>query len=125
MKLISVKPLDWAVLALAAASLVTLSLLVISGGGQGSQVKIKAEDTQYRYPLDAQRTLTFDGPIGETTVRIAEGNVEVLSDPGPQQICVRQGRISQAGQWLACLPNEVFIRIEGETAEGRVDAQVY
>ncbi len=46
-------------------------------------------------------------------------------DPGPLQICVQKGRISQAGEWLACLPNEVFIRIEGSTSADGVDGQAF
>ena len=69
--------------------------------------------------------ITFDWPIGETVVQIKDKRVQVLSDPGPKQICVEQGAIGSAGDWLACLPNHVFIKITGRLPEGAVDAKTF
>lgn len=126
MKLSSLAPMDWIALLIGVLALGGLTTVVAMGdGGAGTQVGIRAGDTDHRYPLDQDRTLEFDGPLGTTRVHISDGGVEVLSDPGPQQICVRQGRISEPSQWLACLPNEVFIRIYGETDSAPVDGQTY
>jgi hypothetical protein len=46
---------------------------------------------------------------------IRDGSAWVVSSQCPNQICVRQGKISRPGQWIACLPNDIFIRISGQT----------
>lgn len=104
---------------------VWLAVFVAQDDGGGSLVGVRADGDEYRYRLNENRTIDFDGPLGTTRVRVADGDVQVLSDPGPRQICVRQGAISQPGQWLACLPNKVFIRIYGDTGKARVDAESY
>jgi hypothetical protein len=43
--------------------------------------------------------------------------VQVISSPCPEKICVKTGRISKPGQWIACLPNRVFISIRGRRSE--------
>jgi hypothetical protein len=37
---------------------------------------------------------------------------------------VKSGRISRPGQWIACLPNRVFVEIRGRSRE-QVDAFSY
>lgn len=64
-------------------------------------------------PLKQEITYSIQGPLGETVVQVKEGKVRVLSDPGPQQLCVRQGWISRAGDMLVCLPNRVTVHIPG------------
>jgi len=84
--------------------------ITISGAGQGAE-------QQWIYPLDAETTLRVPGPLGETVVVIEDGAVQVISSPCPEKICVKTGRISKPGQWIACLPNRVFISIQGRRSE--------
>ncbi len=102
-----------------------LSLLVIgalsasaySARGGDPKVVVEAAGSQWIYPLKADRQLRVQGPLGEERIQIAKGEVFVLSSPCPNQICILQGKISRPGQWIACLPNKVFIRIEaGDSA---------
>jgi hypothetical protein len=57
------------------------------------------------------------GPLGDTVVVIENGSVRVVSSPCPEKICIKTGRISKPGQWIACLPNKVFISIRGRRSE--------
>jgi hypothetical protein len=84
--------------------------IIISGAGQGAE-------QQWIYPLDGEATLRVPGPLGETVVEIKDGAVQVISSPCPEKICVKTGRISKPGQWIACLPNRVFISIRGRRSE--------
>jgi hypothetical protein len=123
--LVPLKPLDGVAFGLGIAAVVVLTVIVVGDSAQPTMVRIRAEESEFTYPADQPRQLSFDGPIGTTRVQIDDGGVQVLSDPGRQQICVRQGRIDEAGQWLACLPNRVFIRLQGDPEEARVDGQTY
>ncbi|MFW5995595.1 MAG: NusG domain II-containing protein [Spirochaetia bacterium] len=113
--------------ALAVALLVVLGFsLAAASGGQGEKVEIKSEEGEFVYPLEEDRELTLSGPLGTTDIVIRDGRVQVTRDPGPQQICVRQGWIENSGEWLACLPSRIFIEIQGgETTEDGIDAQTF
>jgi hypothetical protein len=81
---------------------------------------------EWLYPLDASRDVEVPGPLGTTVVEIKDGNARVLDSPCPNKTCIAAGEISLNGQWLACLPNRVFVRIEGGPSDGdTVDAGVY
>ena len=88
------------------------------------QVSIMSNEGEFVYPLDVDRELTLRGPLGTTEIEIRAGRVRVASDPGPQQICVREGWIDRSGQWLACLPSRIFVLITG-TDSGDIDAQTF
>ena len=120
-----VRPFDWLVVALAAAVFVA-SLVVSTRTDDGaSRVAITAAQKQYLYPLDGDGLMEFLGPLGNTVVEIRDAKVRVIEDPGPRQICVTQGWISRPGEWLACLPNRVFVIIQGVPSPGEVDGQAY
>jgi hypothetical protein len=92
--------------------------ITISGAGQGAvQGAAQGAEQQWIYPLDVETTLRVPGPLGETVVEIKDGAVQVISSPCPEKICIKTGRISKPGQWIACLPNRVFISIRGRKSE--------
>lgn len=64
-------------------------------------------------PLEEETEYSVMGPLGETIIQVKSGKVRVISDPGPQQLCVLQGWISRAGDSLVCLPNQIIIHIPG------------
>ncbi len=106
--------LDLAALLLALLVIGALSASAYGSRGGESKVVIEAAGTQWVYPLKTDRLLQVQGPLGEERIQIANREVFVLSSPCPNKICILQGRISRPGQWIACLPNKVFIRIEAE-----------
>lgn len=57
--------------------------------------------------------LKVPGPLGTTQVEIARQRIRVASDPGPRQLCVKQGWLNKAGQAALCLPNQVSVEITG------------
>ncbi len=69
----------------------------------------------YQLALDTDQEVTVRGPAGETVIRVQGGRVRVVSSPGPQQICVRQGWIHKPGETLICLPNHVTVEIPGSS----------
>ncbi len=77
----------------------------------------------YRAPLDRPRQVHLDGPLGVTEALIENGSVRILSSPCAHKICIGMGRVDRSGQWLACVPNHLLLRIEGgsSTAEEGYD----
>lgn len=99
------RPGDWLVLAASAA----LIALLWGHGSKGDQVVIKQEGKLFLETTPRlDREVTVPGPLGNTVVEIRAGRVRVKSDPGPHQICVKQGWL-EPGQVAICLPNRVSV----------------
>jgi hypothetical protein len=64
--------------------------------------------------LTAERRVVVDGQTGTTEIMIGDGCVRFLSSPCPHKLCVKRGRILRAGEWIACLPNGVVVKILGD-----------
>ena len=90
-----------------------------------SQIMIRGTDRQWIYPLDAEETVIVAGPLGETVIRIQGKEAWVESSPCANQTCVGAGHIKRQGVWTACLPNNVFLMIEGTDEETLVDGTAW
>jgi hypothetical protein len=102
-------------LVLSLALLVSASFLLLWGRQSGSRIVVDADNrTVFTAPLDDARHFEIEGPLGTTRMEIADGAVRVLSSPCPQKICIGLGDARRAGDLLACVPNRIVVRIEGE-----------
>jgi hypothetical protein len=78
-----------------------------------ARVLIQGQDQSWIFPLDAEETVVVRGPLGNTVVKIHDNQTWVESSPCNNQTCVASGHIRQPGAWAACLPNNVFLMVEG------------
>jgi hypothetical protein len=87
------------------------------GGEAGEVVVIRGGDGAISaYSIRADTTLEIQGRIGVTAVAIVNGRVRFVSSPCPHKLCIQKGWISKSGEWLACVPNGVWAKIEGGVA---------
>jgi hypothetical protein len=117
---IRVTALDVAAFVLALAVVALTAARVYSGASGVPQVHVRGASGEWIFPLDADRIEEVPGPLGDTVVAIRQGEVQVLSSPCAEKICVKSGAISRPGQWIACLPNRVIVDIRGKRE--KVDA---
>ena len=118
-----VKPLDIPVIVLALILTLATGAAVYSGGTTASQVIVRGPDKTWIFPLNVEETVTVTGSIGETRVEISRGRAAIVSSPCGGQTCVAAGALRKNGQWAACLPNRVFLLVEGR--EDAVDAATW
>jgi len=97
------KPLDVVIAALAAGLVLFLFIRIYSTPADNASVVIRVNEDTWRYSLDVDREIAVPGPLGETFVHIECKN----------KFCIAAGEINRPGEWIVCLPNEVFIMIEG------------
>ena len=119
-----VRPLDFVIIALIITLTILAGLRIYGNRGEKPRLVIEGTTGRWIYPLDRDATVSIAGPLGDTVVEIKDGKARVKSSPCPNQTCVAAPGISQQGEWNACLPNEVIIRVEsagGEKEEG-IDA---
>jgi len=106
------------VLILAATALI---LILFQGGRPPGNRVIVEKDGKvvFTAPLEADRTVRLEGPLGTTTLQIHSGKVCVLDSPCPRKVCMGMGEIARGGELVACIPNHLLIRVSGEPDEKR------
>lgn len=119
-------PMDFVAFLLSVAVFVFVTLSAYGAGGTAGQVLVQSEQGDFLYALQNDGVHSISGPIGDTLVEIVAGRARVLASPCRDQVCVLAGWLEQTGQWSACLPNRIFVRIEAAAEqEDGVDAQVF
>ena len=108
------KTADVVIICAVAVIIGIMTFQIYRNGGDAAVVRIDAAGRQWIYPIDQNDQLFIPGPLGNTEVVIEDGHVHVPDSPCTNKICVSTGEIRRSGQWIICLPNDVFVRIEGE-----------
>ncbi|MDW5300206.1 MAG: NusG domain II-containing protein [Sedimentibacter sp.] len=55
------------------------------------------------------------------TIHIENGEIWIQDASCPDKNCVNQGKISNDGEIIVCLPNQLLIKIEQENVENELD----
>jgi len=66
--------------------------------------------------LARRQTVEIEGLLGTTTITVGGGAVRFIDSPCPHRLCIKKGPVSRVGDLVACLPNGVVARIEGESS---------
>ena len=119
-----IKPVDGIVFLIAVVLVLAAFFFAYGDSGDAGLVSIRTSDTEWVYPLESDRTVAVKGPIGETIVRIEGNSAHIVDSPCRDKICVSMGHMRNTGDWAACLPNGVMVRIAGPN-HGEVDAVAY
>ena len=89
------------------------------------QVVIESSKNIWYYQLDKNKELKIEGNLGKSTIKIEDGFVFFENSPCPNKLCVQSSAITKNGEWIACLPNGVFVRIEGKDESSELDGTSY
>jgi hypothetical protein len=111
----------------AADRVVSLALLLLSGAlalglraeaRPARAVVLSGRSVVAVLPLDRDATLPVQGRLGEIVVTVERGAVRVSRSSCAQRICVATGERRRPGELIACVPNAVLIRLEGDAVSG-------
>lgn len=119
------KILDIAAFILGVMAVVFISATVYSDKGGSLYVHITGETGEWIEPLNVDKEIEVPGPLGATYVHIENNAAAITDSPCKNKLCIAMGAISQMNQWIACLPNNVFVRIEGRTEKDAIDAAAF
>lgn len=61
--------------------------------------------------------------IGGCELKISSEGVEFASSTCPDKLCVKKGRLTHAGDTMACVPNRVVVTLRG--TKNKIDAVAY
>ncbi len=70
--------------------------------------------------LDGDKTVTIDGTY-HLTLRFTHNGAQVISSDCPTQDCVRTGHVERVGQSIICLPEQVVVKLEGQSRGSEPD----
>jgi hypothetical protein len=122
-----IKPADVIIIVLSILLIVFLFIRTYSQPQDSSELLVRVDEESWRYTLEDDRILLIPGPLGDTEIHIHDGEIFVEDSPCVSKVCVAAGKIKRPGQWIVCLPNHVFISIEGivDSGRGEVDDIVF
>lgn len=119
------KVLDYISIFFSLALTVSVAVWVYAGDAGPARLRIQSSDGVYVYSLDEDREIGVEGPLGTSFIHIHEGKAAFVESPCANKLCIQAGELQETGDWSACMPNKVFIQIEGGAAESDVDASTY
>ncbi len=120
------KTLDYLIFLLALSAVAASAAWSSSDRSGEAMVEVEAAGQKYVLPLSVDTDLVLEGPVGKTVLEIHDGVAAVTHSDCRDNICVAAGGISHSSEWIACLPNRVFIRITGgKSSEGGADAVAF
>jgi hypothetical protein len=111
------------IIIIAAAVLAGLVLWAYSGGLFGRPEGLRAE-IYYKSELvrtidltaGKEESFSVDGLPDVVFHLYSDGSIAFIESDCPDKVCVRTGKIHAAGQMSACLPNQVYIKIVGNSS---------
>jgi hypothetical protein len=84
---------------------------------------IESQGESWMYRMDSNADIEIPGILGSSHLEIKDGQARFVDSPCANKTCVAHSSLTKVGDWSACLPNQVLIRIEGDSDDG-LDAVV-
>lgn len=64
--------------------------------------------------LKEETTYQVEGDLGRVVFVADAKGIRVLEARCPDEICIHQGKITSTAGTITCLPNKVYVRLEGK-----------
>jgi len=91
------------------------SFFLLGSRPRGERVLVERDGRLlFSAPLGENRVVDLEGPLGSTRLEIRDGRARILASPCPTKACIGMGAIARRGELLACVPNQLLVRIDGE-----------
>ena len=112
-----------AVLVITALALAAAAAAYVLGNAVDARTAViqDADGNTFVMPLSKDDVLTVASSAGTNVVEVQSGKVRVSEADCPNQDCVDQGWISNAGQQIVCLPHKLVVNITDEDAASAYD----
>ena len=100
-----------------------LGIWLIRGNTQGRMLSVRVNGKEVaRLDLAKDGEYAVENGYGRNLVRIEDGNAFVAEADCPNRDCMH-GRISRAGETLACLPHHLTLTVEGDSGVDAVSGK--
>ena len=103
---------DKFVVALSFAVLFSLYQLYWGPTAYGNQVEILVDGKPWaNHDLFSNSQIEVPGKLGFSTIIIDNGKIRFIESPCNGKQCIHQGWLKHGGEFAACLPNRISVRI--------------
>ncbi|WMJ75879.1 MULTISPECIES: NusG domain II-containing protein [unclassified Sedimentibacter] len=79
---------------------------------------------EYTLTDDYKTEFVVESESGSNKIHIEDGYVWIEEATCPDKICLHQGRISNDGEVIVCLPNRLMVQIKDNNPEDELDVIV-
>lgn len=98
-----------------------------NGDTKGAKLLIIQQENKIMARIDlskvkAETKLAIPVQDGTVIIMYDSNKAWIKSSPCPEKLCIQQGKISKAGQTIACLPEKVLLTITTPGKEAEQDA---
>ena len=101
---------------------IVFTVFVFAFSKKGNTLLIYVDGEIYgEYSLYSDKIIEIDNGFGSNTVIIKNGEAFMEHADCPDKLCLKQGKISKAGQNIVCLPHRLVLEIKGDK-KGDLDA---
>lgn len=70
--------------------------------------------------LQQDQQIEIKGVLGQSRLEVNHGRIRFVHSPCKGKVCIRQGWLSTAGAFAACLPNKIAIQLS--RGQGQYDS---
>lgn len=120
----SLKPFD-VILFVVGFGICATSFMTAAAKKQGSPLLLVTSPTaEYVYPLDRDDIIHIQGLEGVTEIKIQQGQASYTDSPCANKTCMAAPPVHRNGDWSACLPNGIFMRVEASQPNSAQDIDI-
>ncbi|WP_092927118.1 NusG domain II-containing protein [Romboutsia hominis] len=100
----------------------------LSKNFNSTYVSIKVNGKFYdNIPLSSfkdEKTFTIESKHGTNDVLVKDNKIKIIKANCKDELCIKQGEISNVGENIICLPNELIIEIKGAEKDSSSDDMI-
>lgn len=111
------KPLDYLIIFIFLLFVIGSFIWAFQKTSVSPKLVVENTEEKWIYDLQVDGTYVFTGDIGQTVVKVENGKAWVMDSCCPNKTCLATSAISKVGEWIACLPNKIILRVEGDVCE--------
>ena len=100
----------------------------LSKNFNSTYVSIKVNGKFYdNIPLSSfkdEKTFTIESKHGTNDVLVKDNKIKIIKANCKDELCIKQGEISNVGENIICLPNELIMEIKGAEKDSSSDDMI-
>ena len=105
------RAVDFIIFAIFLSITIASFLFLKTHGTSEAHLVVTSGKKEYIYPLSKNQEVEIEGVLGKSVIVIQNGRAFFKDSPCQNKTCVHMGAVSGENDWAACLPNDIFIRV--------------
>ena len=108
---------DRLLILVSATGILLLAISTWQPSVDADQVEIISPHEKKQVSLQHDKNIFITGDLGKSEINIQQHRVRFISSPCKSKFCIHQGWANHSGDFRACLPNKVSLRLLGKNMQ--------